>query len=415
MIRKDKTHLHLFKHQLLITIISVFAVVVAMIGGSYAFFSSTSKADEYNVLKVGELEISYVDQGEGYGDVLSLNGAYPMSIDDAKQITPYRFNVVNTGTLAADFKIKIKNDEAIIAEDHCEKNLLDDQYIMYQFDHEEPVLLSSKASEDYTIYSSQNLIADPDGEENGLLKNSSEIHEIRIWIKEDAPNEILGKHFHGKVVIESVQSGVQETKEFHIGDAVTLKDGSKWRVLEDSDETSTTVTLLSDYNLKEDGSYHTDCTGVCSPKAFDESDSRLTDPNSYCLTPEFGCNYYGQNGSTVVKDSTIKTWLEDVYLSKLKTSLSEKGGNTEDLTVSLPTMEQLASASNQKFDQKVLDFTSYDWLVSTSYWTRTRSNSGSSYVWGVFSTNHNSFIQYANSINTNGVRPVIVVKKENIQ
>ncbi len=68
---KEKKQLRLFKHQLLITIISVFAVVVAMIGGSYAIFSSTSRADEYNVLKVGELEISYVDQGDGLGDILS--------------------------------------------------------------------------------------------------------------------------------------------------------------------------------------------------------------------------------------------------------------------------------------------------------------------------------------------------------
>ena len=76
----------LFKHQLLITAISVFVLVVAMISGSYAIFSSTSKADEYNVLKVGELEISYVDTGTGYGDVLNLNGAYPISI--SKKIAP---------------------------------------------------------------------------------------------------------------------------------------------------------------------------------------------------------------------------------------------------------------------------------------------------------------------------------------
>ena len=45
----------LFKHQVLVTAIFVFSVVVSMIGGSYAIFSSTSKADEYNVLKVGQL------------------------------------------------------------------------------------------------------------------------------------------------------------------------------------------------------------------------------------------------------------------------------------------------------------------------------------------------------------------------
>ena len=68
----------LFKHQILITIISAFALVVSMIGGSYAIFSSSSTAGEYNVLKAGNLEVSYVEGENGYGDVLSLNGAYPI-------------------------------------------------------------------------------------------------------------------------------------------------------------------------------------------------------------------------------------------------------------------------------------------------------------------------------------------------
>ncbi len=339
-----------------------------------------------------------------------------MTDEEAQDLKPYRFNLVNTGTIDADYRIKIKNDEAIIAEDNCEGKLLDFKYIKYQLDNGDPTLLSEKAADDYTIYSFKNLKAPTNGQE-GLLPNSSEIHEIRIWITADAPNEVLGKHFHGKVVIESVQSGVEETVlEFKVGTPVTLKDGSKWHVLESSSENSTTVTLLSDYNLKEDGSYDTDCIeGICSPRAFDTENNRVTEANPYCTTPQYGCNYYGQNGSTVVKDSTIKTWLETTYLSALKTSLSGNGGNIEDLTVSLPTMEQLAAASNQKFNQELLDFKTTSWLVTTSYWTKTPSSSGSSYVWEVISKNQNSFIQYANSANSAGVRPVIVVKKENIQ
>ena len=111
---RKKDQLKLFKHQVLITAISVFALVISMIGGSYAIFSSTSKANEYNVLKVGQLEISYVDTGDGYGDILSLNGAYPISDDQGSLSVPYRFNITNTGTITADFKIKILYDESII-------------------------------------------------------------------------------------------------------------------------------------------------------------------------------------------------------------------------------------------------------------------------------------------------------------
>ena len=128
--RKGKVKL--FKHQAMITAITVFALVISMIGGSYAIFSSTSKSDEYNVLKVGKLEISYVDTGDGYSDVLSLNGTYPISDEEGIKSEPYRFSITNTGTITADFKIKILYDEAIIEEDNCSNNLLPQNYVKYK-------------------------------------------------------------------------------------------------------------------------------------------------------------------------------------------------------------------------------------------------------------------------------------------
>lgn len=409
MLKKNKVRL--FKHQVLITAISVFAIVISMIGGSYAIFSSTSKADEYNVLKVGELEISYVDTGDGYGDVLSLNGAYPISDSEGIASTPYRFNITNTGTITADFKIKILYDESIIEEDGCENNLLLQKYVKYQFDNGEPTLLSSKEAENYLVYEADN-----------LLSGSSEIHEIRIWIDEAATNEVLGKHFHGKVVVESTQSGVDESlmNEYQVGQSVTLKDSSKWHVLENSSVNSTTVTLLSDYNLNTDGTYNTTCskevnsTTSCSPQVFDTENRRLPENNSYCVLPEYGCNQYEQNGSSVIADSSVKLWLDSTYLPLLKESLTNASGNLESLNVTLPTMEQLAKADGQNFSQSQITFNS-TWLTTTSYWTKNASTLNSAYVWSVVGDYNNSYVQYANNATQSGVRPVIVVSKDNIQ
>ncbi len=407
----SKDNKKIFKHQLLITIVAGLAIVITMIGGSYAIFSATSKADEYNVLKVGNLEISYVDTGEGFGDILSLNGAYPISDTEGINSSPYRFSVTNTGSITADFKIKVLYDDAIIEEDGCEDNLLLQKYIKYKFDNEEPVLLSSKESSDYVIYQSSNLVS-----------GSSEIHEIRIWIDEAAPNSVLGKHFHGKVVVESVQSGVNETysTEYKIGDSVTLKDGSKWHVLQDSASNQTTVTLLSDYNLNFDGTYDNTCGAnldgmyECSVQVFDAANNRLTENNSYCLTPENGCNVYNSNSTTVISDSTVKLWLDNTYTPLLRQSLTLNDGTLEDLVVSLPTMQQLANADSQVFDQAQITFNS-SWLTTTSYWTSTPSNLNSSYVWGVSGRYNNSNVQYANDNTQFGVRPVVVISKTNIK
>lgn len=408
MSKKNKSKL--FEHQVLITAISVFAIVISMIGGSYAIFSSTSKADEYNVLKVGKLEISYVDSGDGYGDVLSLNGAYPISDEDGMKSNPYRFSITNTGTIAADFKIKVLYDNSIIDEDGCENKLLPLNYVKYQFDNNQPVLLGTKETQDYLVY-----------EANNLLPGSSEIHEIRIWLDKNATNEVLGKHFHGKVVVESTQSGIDDslTYEYKVGQSITLKDNSKWHVIENSSSSNTTVTLLSDYNLNTDGTYNTSCgkninsTTICSPQVFDNENNRLTATNSYCTSPENGCNQYEQNGSSVITDSNIKLWLDNTYLPLLKTSLTSANGNLENLNVTLPTMEQLASADKQTFNQSQVTFTS-PWLTTTSYWTKTASNLNTSYVWSVVGDYSNSYVQYANANNQSGVRPVITVTKANI-
>lgn len=401
----------LFKHQALITAVSVFAIVIVMIGSSYAIFSSTSKADEYNVLKVGKLEISYVDTGDGFGDVLSLNGAYPISDEEGAKLNSYRFSVTNTGTITADFKIKVLNDEAIVAEDGCESNLLDFKYIKYKLDNNAPKLLNANQNNEYVIYEATN-----------LLPSNSEVHELRIWIDENASNEILGKHFHGKIVVESIQAGVDNTllDEYKVGTAVTLKDGSKWHVLENSNSQSATVTLLSDYNLNADGTYNTTCgkninnTTICSPQVFDLENSRLTDTNSYCTTPETGCNMYEQNGSSVIKDSTVRTWLETTYLPLLTKSLTANSATVDDLTVTLPTMEQLATADSQNFNQNQITFNS-DWITSTSYLTKTASSINTSYVWSVVGDYNNSYVQNANDATKSGIRPVITTSKQNIQ
>ena len=402
----------LFKHQMLITGISVFALVVSMVGGSYALFTASDRG-EYNVITVGNLDISYVDTGNGYGDVLSLNGAYPISDVEGKKLAPYRFNIENKGNTAIDFKIKLVNDESIIETDGCGNNLLPFSYIKYQFDNEEPVLLSSKESSGYTIYS-----------ESNLLGKSSQIHEVRVWITDEASgnlNNVLGKHFHGKVVVETSQSGVDEKLKtaYSAGNRVILKDGSSWHVLKESSKSMSTVTLLSDYNLRVDegheGEYDTGCNSkICSPIMFDQSNIRN---GSYCSNSINGCNIYSKNGNTVLADSYIKTWLETNYVGKLKTSLtSSNGGTAEGLSVTLPNMEDIVKADGKVFNQTILSSNiSNSYLITTNYWTKTSSNTNTSYVWYVSGSDDNIAVEYANNDSKVGIRPVITTSKLNIE
>ena len=147
--------------------------------------------------------------------------------------------------------------------------------------------------------------------------------------------------------------------------------------------------------------------------AFDIENNRPTATNSYCVLPDTGCNYYRDNGSTVTKESTIKTWLDQTYYPKLKESLTSNGGTDEGLVSTLPTMDQLAKVDSKTFGQSQVTFESH-FLTTTSYWTQTPSTQNSSYVWSVVGDYENSYFQYANDITKSGVRPVIITSKLNI-
>lgn len=389
-----------YKNQIIITAIAVFVVVVSMIGGSYALFTSSSSAGEYNVLKAGKLEISYVEGENGYGDILSLNGAYPVSDATGLQNDSYRFNITNTGNVAVDYRIRIENDEAIVQEDGCGSNLMDFNNIKYTFDYSTsnpvtPAILGEQT--DHVVYDS--VVAN----QPGLQPGDSRIHEIKVWIKDSAGNEVLGQHFHGKVIIETIQTGINGrlTATYNVGDSVTLVDNSTWHVLKKSTSSNTTITLIKDDNI--------------TTLAFDTADLRPTATNSYCVTPATGCNAYKGNDSTVLTDSSIKTYLETTYLDSLKQSLNAASGDITDLTVSLPSMEDLVKANNSvdSFNQAIYTFGD-NYLSSTTYWTQTASTLNSSYVWAIDSTSHQSVVKNA-SDTTVGVRPVITTSKLNIK
>ena len=391
-----------------LTALAVIAVVVCMVGGSYAIFSSSVSTGEYNVLTAGNLEISYVEGENGYGDVLSLNGAYPKAdpanLTELENLETYRFNITNTGDIPLDYRIRIEYDDAIITEDGCENKKLSFNYIKYNFDktlnEDVPVSNLLSSATNHIIYDSAA------ANQPALQPNSSKIHEIRLWIASDAPNSVLGKHFHGKVVIDSIQSGVDMrlTETYKIGDQVPLLDNSTWHVIKNSGKNSATVTLLKDDNV--------------ATRAFDVENARPVDSNSYCDNDANGCNVYDNNGSTTIKDSSIKEWLETDYLvNTLKPALESKNGVLEDLTVSLPSMEELAVANknaSKKFNQTIFTFDE-SYLTSSSYWTKTAvKGNETAYVWYINGTTGKSEAAYANNA-TIGVRPVIVTSKLNLK
>lgn len=384
----NKTKKIVIKHQVLINGILVLAVVITMVGGSYAWFNSQAMNDEYNAFKEDDFEISYVANENGYGDILSLVDKVPISDSEGIQLEPYRFSVMNLGNKEKNFKLKIDLDQSIIEEDGCINNLLSTSYIKYKIDNQSPKILKVTESKDYEIYTSSETI----------MPGSSEIHELRIWIDENSPEVVKNKHFHAKVNVESYdKSNTYDSYTF--GQEVTLLDGTKYHVLEDSSSDSSKVKLISDYNINADGNQDTKC--IISD--FIKQKIKQEDQYLYC--------------STVTLDdaNTLLYWK---FLENLQKNLKSYETRIDNIEVRLPEKDELQKALNINENIVIdkMNVSNISWLVNLNFWTMTNNDTDINYNYTLSSDSTTLALkQYPKESKYFGLRPVIIIEKDNIK
>lgn len=383
MIRVKK---QLFKHQAFITGIVVMVVVVSTIGGSYAWFNSQMMKDEYNAFKEEDFEISYVASENGYGDILSLVNQKPISDVEGEKLKPYRFNVTNLGTTEKNFSLKINIDQSIIEQDNCIDKLLSTSYIKYKFDNEEPKRLSLLELNDYEIYLSNET----------LMPGSSEIHELRIWISDDSPSNVTSKHFHALVSVESAEKSKQY-KTYKMGQEVALLDGSKYHVLEDSNENQSKVKLLSDYNIDFKGNQDVKCIN----EKFIKEKVLPEELTLYCSTGEY-------NNQVNI--------LYSKYLENIQNSLKKYEKRIDNIEVRMPQKDELIKALSIGENTSLVKDSSLSWLENLNFWTMTNSDNSIDYTWTLSSDiDKVELKQYKNDSKYFGLRPVIIIDKDNVK
>ena len=381
----------LFKHQTAITVIAVIITVTVAIGSSYLLFNRQDDNKEYNAFKEEDFEISYVDNGKGNGDVLSLVDATPMSDEEGSSQQPYRFNVTNTGEEKAKFVIKLSSDQALIDEDDCETKQLSTYYIKYKIDNQEPKILSTVETKDYEIYVSN----------NELMPGSSEIHELRIWLVENSPESVKSNHFHGRLEIEQITEE-KTWQEFQVGEAVTLPNGDKYHVIETSDNTMSKVKLLSDYNLIPTGVQDNSCV-ISEFIQGKINEGKITDQAEtyYCSTgkyQELGTTLY-QNYFTNLKKAEIVSNYDEVRL------------------ITVPEIEAIA---NDQVDSATFSTSlkneNIAWLITGNYWTSTPNSNNENSLWAISVDETGASLQeFENTSEYFGIRPVVVIDKDLLQ
>lgn len=181
------------KRQLMLTVLSIFGVTMLSIGSTFAIFTVSSKSAEYNVIKTGTLNINFAADASS---TVGLNNALPMSDADGLAQSGTTFTITNTGSLPANYSVSLKDDTDMVTQDNCSDKQLAKENIKYSLDSSTANLLSTAI--DNTLIS------------GNLKAGEAKTFSLKLWIKEDATNEVLSKHYHGKIVVDAAQEGAPE-------------------------------------------------------------------------------------------------------------------------------------------------------------------------------------------------------------
>lgn len=181
-----------------LSLILVMIFVVTFVT-SYAFFTTSVKGKEF-VVYTGNLVVDY----EKKTDVINLNNLYPMTDQQGLELTPHEFNIKNNGNIKARYQVRLELDNSL-------KDMISPEYIKisYSIDgssYSDPVLLSNL---DTSLAFIRNKILEP---------TKSNTIGVKLWIDLSAPNEIQGKEFKARIVVDSIQ----DVEEGYVVDTVPI-------------------------------------------------------------------------------------------------------------------------------------------------------------------------------------------------
>lgn len=172
-------------------LLSIATTLLFLIVTTWFWFGPRIKLTEAQSVMSGQTVISnleFVDLSAG----IKLENAYPVTDQKGSSIEPYRFQVINHDNKEATFTISFVNDLLAIEQDKCKP--LDNNYIRYTI---------KKNDEEST--EPRNLALDGSMYQEILKPGEKATYSLKFWIDQNAGNEIMNTHFHGKVAL------IQET------------------------------------------------------------------------------------------------------------------------------------------------------------------------------------------------------------
>ncbi len=370
----------------IVIVISILIVLLAVLGLTYAYLSTTLNGSD-QIVKIDTLDLILNETSEG----INLDTAIGVSDSKGMSLTPSTFTLVNNGDKAVDYTIYL-DDMEIDSTD----TRIDDNFLKYNLNKNGT---DSGATLLTRIGTNPNRVLDS-GTIEGRETNT---YSLNIWITDEVDGNYSGQVFKGKLRVEVSQERqtVAEVLLDGVGENGAINTS-------DPDQTFITGTDPNNYIW-----YSGKLWRAVSIDPSDNSVKLVTQWNISAI------NY--SSGSASFEGSYMEEWLNDIsvdgFLGNLREpekfikmdSIWNATMMTDETTKPTETTlvtDPVGLLNIYEYTMSYSDTTAINGYLNNviNWWTLTPSDA--SYIWNV---DHGRTGGYS-TVYTNGVRPSINLK-----
>lgn len=238
------------KRNLIAKISGIFLGLVLVLGISYAIFRTSDIAEKTNRINTADFNVEIQNEGE---NAITMENAAPMKALEGQKQAPYTFDVVNTGTLPANYTLYLEvPNTSTLSADNIKYSLVrtDTEEILSFFINSDKASESGDTAEEgEALFTSTLLGLRPTNKEDNKIlytidtgvigPGQRQSYQLNMWVSYESGVEVTNKNFEAKARVDAEQVSADEAYPIKVIRAD--KNQYLW------------ASLYSDYSLRFNG------------------------------------------------------------------------------------------------------------------------------------------------------------------